>query len=422
MSALFCGIPKAWAAGSAGIEIGLDSARAVGKANAVVADPQDASTLATNPAGMAKLKGNEMAIGYTTIVPGTGYTSVTGESEDASSRPASIPSFFMSFKTPIEHLSVGGGVHAPFGLETQYSSEGHFKYTGIFNQVLDTSYLVSASYEIAPWLSVGGGASYIEADVKQISKLNSSFISSSAGLPAVLPDANVEADMEGHGYGWNVGVLLTPDEKIQIGFFYRSSVRVPLRGQIDVDNIQGFIPQFIFGGESFNTSLDSDVEFPDSAVVGFLYHINDQWDVEADLGWTGWEKFDHFDLAFGTSNAVLDAADPSGHQFDDSISVNVGFDCKVSENWNLLFGYAFFEQAAQEEDYSNTFPDGDRHAFTVGVQYRTGPFSIAMAYAGQFVDEVSVDNTVGNISGVSVDGDYSGFYHIVVGSMTYRFG
>jgi len=411
----------ALAAGSAGIELGLDSARALGKGNAVVADPQDASTLATNPAGMTKL-GNEMAMGYTAIVPDTGYTSTSGEDEDASSRPAHIPSFFMSFKTPIERLSVGGGVHAPFGLETQYHSDQHFKYTGIYNQVLDTSYLISGAYEITPWLSVGGGASYVKADVKQISKLNSSFISTSAGLPAVLPDANVEADLEGHGYGWNVGVLLTPDEKTQIGFFYRSSVRAELRGEINVDNIQGFIPQIIFGGESFQTSLDSDVEFPDSLVVGLLYRLNDRLDVEVDFGWTGWEKFDQFDLAFGTSNAVLAAADPSEHKFDDAISLNVGFNYKVDDHWNLLIGYAFFEQAAIEEDYSNAFPDGDRHSLSVGVQYRVGQFAIALAYAGQFVNEVSVDNTVGNISGVSIDGDYSGFYHVFVSSITYRFG
>jgi long-subunit fatty acid transport protein len=203
-------------------------------------------------------------------------------------------------------------------------------------------------------------------------------------------------------------------------------VRVPLRGEVSIDNIQGvppaFIPLSVFGGSSYNTSLDSDVEFPDSVVVGLLYRLNDRLDVEVDFGWTGWEKFDRFDLTFGTSNAVLDASDPSQHAFDDTVSINVGFNYKVDDHWNLLLGYAFFEQAATEEDYSNVFPDGDRHNIAVGVQYRFDPFTIALAYSGQFVSETDIDNEVGSPNGVSVDGEYSGFYHVFVSSITYRFG
>jgi len=407
------------AGGSSGIEIGLDSARALGKGNAVVADPGDASTLAYNPAGLTKLDENQIVMGTTIIVPLSEYDSATGVGEEVSTMPAYIPSFFMSLNTPVEKFKVGIGVNAPFGLATQYSSTGNFKYTGISNEIKSIYYTAGGAYEVAPWLSIGGGFSYVEADVRQVSKLNSTLINGPFGP---VPDANMELDVDGSGQGWNVGILLSPGERWSIGFLYRSRVRAELRGEMDVDNIQGVIPPILFGGDSFTTSVDTDITFPDSAVIGVFYKINEQWNIEVDFGWTGWGVFDHFDFTYGTPNVVLSANDPSEHKFEDTFSLNVGVTYKVNQNWDVMTGYAFFEQAALENDYNNVFPDGDRHNIAVGLQYHQGPFSVAVGYAAQFVSEVSVDNTVGNISNASVDGDYSGFYHVFVTSIVYRFG
>jgi long-chain fatty acid transport protein len=412
----------AFAAGSAGIEVGIDSARALGKGSAVVADPQDASTLVYNPAGLTQLEGNQMAMGTTILLGLTSYTNTAGYEEDASAMPAYIPSFFVALDTPCEKLKIGGGVNAPFGLQTQYDSDGSFKYTGISSEIKAIYYTVGAAIEIAPWLSIGGGASYTDSDLRQISKLNSEFITISNGGAAGTPDANTEIDGEGHGMGWSMGALVTPNEQMTLGFFYRSAVRTSIHGEYNADNLQGPIMTAVFGGSSFRTSADTDITFPDSAVVGIMYKINEQLDIEVDFGWTGWGKFDHFDFAYGTTNSVLSAVDPSEHKFADSISINVGGSYKLNEHWRTLLGYAFYEQAALENDYHNVFPDGDRHNITFGIQYIADRFTIAVAYAAQFVSEVSIDNAVGAVSNDSIDGDYEGLYHVLSASFTYRFG
>lgn len=419
---LFLFAATGFTAGSSGIEVGLDSARALGKGNAVVADPQDASTLVYNPAGLAKLEGNQIAMGNTVLVPLIHYKSTNGSSEDEAINPADIPSFFASLNTPIDHLKVGGGLNAPFGLVTRYSSTENFKYTGFSNQIKGLYYTLGGAYEATPWLSIGGGGAFVDARVKQNSKLNATFINNANGLPGSFGDTNTELDVDGSGYGWNLGVLLTPCDQYAVGFYYRSSVHVPLRGEYNADNIQGAVMQSIFGGSSFKTSADTDITFPDSAVIGLMYKASDKLNLEVDLGWTGWGDFDHFDIAYGTSNAVLSGGNPSEHKFQDTFSVNVGADYKLTPNWDIMAGYAFYQQAALENDYSNVFPDGNRHNITVGFQYHIKQLSIAVAYAGQFVDGPSIHNNVGNINGVSINGDYSGFYHVVVTSLTYNFG
>lgn len=406
----------ALAAGSSGIEVGLDSARALGKGNAVVADPQDASTLVYNPAGLARLDGTQIALNHTILVPQFEYTSTNGTSENLATMPAYIPAFFMSMETPIEQLTIGGGVNAPFGAVNQYDSTGNFKYTGITSEIKTIYYTLDGAYQLTPELAVGGGISYVESRLRQISKLNGTLIGLGSG-----GDFNTEIDANGHGMGWNMGVLVTPNEKWSLGFSYKSAVRTPMDGEYNADNIPAGGGQAVFGGPSFRTSLSTDMTFPDSAVIGVNYKATDKLDLEVDLGWTGWGKWDQFDFLFGTTNAVLNGSDPSRHKFRDTLSVNVGAAYKLNPNWDIMTGYAYFQRAALEPDYSNVFPDGDRHNITVGLQYHVKQFTIAVAYDAQFVSEFDVDNTVGNTVGASVDGTYEGFYHVFLTSVTYKF-
>ena len=411
------------AAGSAGIEVGLDSARALGKGNAVVADPQDASTMAYNPAGLTQLEKPQIATNFTTIVGLPSYTNTRGASEDGATILAYIPAFFVSTPTPVDKLKVGFGVDSPFGLQDHYSSTGSFKYTGFYNQIRTIYYNGSAAYQLNDWLSLGGGVSYVQTKLRQNSKFNTSAISAANGDPTGYADANSELDADGDGVGWNLGVLLKPDSKWSLGFLYRSAVRSTVDGSYDVDNIQGaFVMQPIFGGSSFHTTVKTTMTLPDSAVIGAMYRFTDKLSVETDLGWTGWGKFDHFDFNYGTTNAVLSAGNPSQHKFQDTFSVNIGTQYALNPNWSLLGGYAYFHHATLEQDYSNVFPDGDRHNVTVGLQYNIKNVTISLAYAAQFVADSNIDNTVGNINSVSIDGKYQNFYHVAVASVVYRFG
>jgi len=411
-----------FAAGSAGIEVGLDNAYILGKGNAGVADPQDASTLAYNPAGLTKVD-NNILLGTTFLFPIGDFTPASGTSEDAATLPAYIPSFFTSLDVPyVDRLNVGIGVNSPFGLQNQYSSIGNFKYTGFANQIMTVNYMLAGAYQVNEWLSFGAGGSYMDVNLRQNSKLNSSAISIANGGPGGIPDAESEFDTTGHGMGWNLGFLITPpEEPYSVGLYYRSAVRAHMKGEYSVNNIQGAIMQAIFGNSFFNTSADTDLIFPDAVIAGLKYNINDKWDVELDLGWTGWAKYDRFDFTYGTTNAVLAAGDPSSHKFQDTISVNFGAHYEINSQWDVMAGYAFYQRAALESDYSNVVPDGDRHSLAAGLRYKINDFSIAAAYSGQFLSEFDVDNSVGAISGVSIDGEYSSFYHVVVLTASYDF-
>ncbi len=412
-----------YAVGSSGFELATNSARSLAKANAVVADPDEPATIAFNPAGLTKLEGNQVSTSSSFIALSTSYDGKNGGvSEDSATHIATVPSTFISLSTPIKDFKVGLGVNAPFGLMTQYSSTGNFKYTANFNEIKTIGYNVAGAYQLTPMVSVGVGWTYLDTSLKQVGKLNSNFITSTV-IPGTtgLADAPFELDVNGQGTGWNLGLLLTPDDKNSIGVFYRSRIRASYRGEVSVDTLQGAVMQGVFGGSSFKTSADTDITFPDNVTIGYNHKMNDRWDVEADLGWTNWSVFDKVDILFGTTNSVLNGLEPVNEDFRDVFSLQLGTSYSLNKEWTLNGGYFFYERAANKANYSNAIPDGDRHSLAIGLEYNTKSYSLDLAYIFSIFPSESINNNVGSASGAVVDGDYQSFGHIFSIGVTHKF-
>lgn len=414
--------PFTYAVGSGGFEVAINGARALSKSNAVTADPEDPSTIAFNPAGLTELGGNQVTMGVGGVLPFYEYDGINGTNEDSSVTLSPVPSFFTSFSTPIESLKVGSGVNSPFGLQTKYDSDGSFKYSTYFNELITIDYHLSAALKIAPWLSIGGGWEYVEADLKQVGKLNSNFITSTV-IPGTtgLADAPFELDVDGHGYGYNLGALFQLSDTQRLGIFYHSQIRLKLTGEISVDTLQGLVLPAIFGGSSFNTGADTDITLPSSVTVGYNIQLNEKWGWSLDFAWTDWSTFDQVDVLLGTTNVVLNGLEPVNEDFNDTVSVYTAASYKFNDTWTGSFGYFFLEMAANEDNYSNVIPDGDRHAVTLGIQFNQKKYSIDAAYLLEFIDEVSIENNVGLTNGTSIDGNYSGLVHVFTLGATYRY-
>ena len=414
---------KTWAVGSAGYELGTNNARSLGKANAVVADPENASTIADNPAGLTKLDGMQMSTSTTLIVPQFHYEGANGGiDEDASLTVLPVPSIFISTATPVNKLKIGGGINSPFGLQTKYSSTGSLRYTGYFNEIKNVAYNLSSAYEAAPWLSVGGGVTYMDGSFKQVAKLNSNFISTASGVPSTtLADAPFELDVNGNGWGYDLGMLITPNEHHAIGVFYRSQIQIDYEGDLAVNNLQGAVMTAVFGGSSFNTSAASDITFPASITAGYKYSPNDKFDIELDATWTDWSSFDAIDIALGTTNAVLNQLEPVNEDINDTVSINIGISYDINPTWTATTGYFYYEMPANKQNFSNAIPDGSRSGFTFGVNFNKSKFSIDISYIGEIVSSIDIDNAVGSTNGATVDGEYSGLIHIISIGVNYKF-
>jgi len=409
---------EVFAVGSAGFENAALSTSSLARGNAMVANPEDASIMAFNPAGLSKLKANEIYVGNSLIHGAISYEAIEGRNnEDSSETATPVPFFYIATKTSIENLVLGFGANSPFGLSAKYSSTGNFRYTAFFTELKSQSYNVSAGYEINPQLSIGGGVTYMELRLQQNGAFNSPVLAFDAN------DSPFELDVEGHGMGYNLGLLLTPVPEHTIGVFYRSQVRAKLDGILSTDNL-GTNMQATFGtngATSHLTSADTDYKLPANITIGYKYEPSDRWDMEIDVGWTDWSSFDSFDVTYGESNGILDGFKNFSKDYDDVISMHLGGTYTFDPTWNMSAGYFFYDRAANKNTYTNENPDGNRHALAVGVEYNAPEWSFDVMYMAIFVLDVNIENTTGGTNGGDIDGTYSSFTQLLTTGWSRRF-
>ncbi len=409
---------NAWGVGSSGYENATLSTRSLSRANAVVADPEDPSTIAFNPAGLTALEGTQVYVGSNFLWTDYDYEGTEGRLDsDASRTVIPVPFGYASYKPKGGKFAVGVGSNSPFGLITKYSSTGNFQNIAYYNELKTSHYAVSMAYELTPQVSIGGGWSLYDVTLKQVGKFNSNFILATAVPGATAPDADFEYDVAGQGQGWNAGLLWKVTERDNLGFFYRSEARIHLKGSMNVHNLTGFMPT-VFGvaGSSLITSVDTDWTFPSNLTIGWSHTFSDRLEMELDLGWTGWSAFDSIKTLFGTqrSNAVLNGFSDLSKDYADVISVHLGGTYMINDQWKLNSGYYYQQMAANKANYSNEIPDGDRHGFTLGFEHKLNDkWTLDMNYLVALSAPVEVDNTVGHTNGTDIDGTYSGLVQSV---------
>jgi long-chain fatty acid transport protein len=174
-----------------------------------------------------------------------------------------------------------------------------------------------------------------------------------------------------NGYGWNVGVLHHWNESFSWGLSYRSKVKVDYSGDARINRIPTGNAQLdILLGQRvpFDTNLpvETKIEFPDEASLGFAFAVNPAWLVETDINWTGWSSFDVVPINFtGDATHRLPNQEIPEH-WDDAMNYRVGVRWTTSPISQWRFGYVYDETPQPEEAISPLLPDANRNGFTVG--------------------------------------------------------
>lgn len=417
---------NAWAVGSGGFEVATQSAKSLGRGTAFVADADDPSAVGYNPAGMSQLDGVQVSGGFSGVNLITRYYAAPGGVNTRSASKLSlIPNMYATLKIPFVPAHFGFGSYVPFGLGNHYSSTHPFRYVGYKNEFQVIAYSLSGSIKLMPSLSVGASAVYYDSHLSQRAKYNSTRITQGVipGFPA-QPDGLLRLDMDGHAWGWNIGGLWKFHKKHQIGFFYRSNIRMRLTGRLASENLQGPVMRGIFGGSDVVSRADSDIVLPQQLTLGYKFQITPKWDVETDFAWTGWRSFDHQVFNNDPSNAVLAGLSPIPRGYHDTFSFSVGSDWAINKYVTLRGGYFFFQAPGRSGNAGPVIPDAHRNGFAVGLGLNPiKNLTIDLTYLAELFTDRNVDYTnVGKNVGIVAEGKYQSFINVFAVNVTYRFG
>jgi len=380
---------------AAGFALIEQNASGLGNAYAgAAAVAQDASTVFFNPAGMTQLPDRQLVVVGHLIKPsakfsGTGTPALgVGNGGDAGSL-AFVPNFYYAFRlTPNVHLGVG--VNAPFGLSTEYDA-GWVGRTQAIKSKIDTINInPSIAWRASETLSFGAGLNIqaIEAEL--------------TNFAGALGTAKVKGD--DHGWGFNVGALWQPATRTRIGLAYRSEVDYTLKGDATFS-----------GNAAANGDVTADTTMPASASLSLVQLLSPQFDLLADVTWTGWSAFD--ELRIVRTNGALLSLTPEN--WDDVVRYSVGVTYRMNDFWSFRGGVAYDEAPVSDLYRTPRIPDGARTWVAVGGQYRLSRQSVLdFGYAHLFVDDVGLSSTGG---GTTLSGNYDSQVDILSAQLTLNF-
>lgn len=421
---LFLSPSPLFAVGSSGFENASYSAKSLAQANAVVARPQDASTINFNPAGLVEIPGIELAGGLQGLdIRIFHRNQVTGDHNQSNGKLLLIPSFSLT-ANPGELLdnrvAFGLAVNSPFGLSTSFPSIGMGRYTGYKNYLKMAATTMAGAVRLTDSLSIGAGATnYWAYKYGQILNYPNANILSSPGAR----DGKAVIETDGFGWGWNFGILAKPSPKHQFGFSFRSKADVDVNGHVRIDDLVSGTAQGYDTAPHFQSGAHSQVHLPQNFTWGYAYIPSEKWSTEFDFGLTGWSIFKNQDYEFDRNNATLRGLGTIPRDYENTFSFHWGGHRQVNEKTDLQAGFFFYQAAAPKKHVDNFLPDTHRYGWTLGYSYQ---FTENLAFDFSYLFILYATRHISNPQipakgGENIDGRYTSILHGGFATLRYQF-
>jgi long-chain fatty acid transport protein len=385
----------------------VHGAKAAGMGTAFVGLADDPSAIMHNPAGLTQLKGTNTYGGVTAVIPSTEYISPSGASEETDFRVFFPPHFYISSDFNMENVVLGLGIFSPFGIGGRYWSEdGPTRYISTESTVTTISVNPTLAWQVTPKLSVGFGVYYLHSFNTAEKMIDQSMLAAS--------DGKLSLDADGGGWGYNLGIIVAPFEKLHFGFAFRSKASVDQKGDAEIENIAPAL-QPLFGGSQFKTDVETGVTFPEIVSFGIACKPTARLTLTSDVEWVRWSRFNQQIIDFknevpavGLSDILVD------FDWNDQWLIKFGLEYYLTESIALRTGYAFVETPVPERTLSPANPDGDGHNFSIGFGYRFGKWVVDGFYTIEIFKDRDVNNDI-------LSGEYKNIAHFIGFSIGNKF-
>jgi long-chain fatty acid transport protein len=359
-------------------------ARSASLAGAVSADVHDTSAVYYNPAGLARLRGLRVDLGYFRAEP---MLSINGR--DTGVAPshglvAGIASPGRIFGLP---FAVGIGLHLPDNRLTQVQAvpqtQPRWELDGVRLQRL----YIAAMLAVSPfrWLRLGGGVAFMAATRGAVDITGA--ISLTNGSETSLTHT-VDVDLSAVRYA-QFGAQADLGRGVTVAFTWRErfaidlTIDLALRGRIVAGPVSD--PNAIAVPGTYRLQSRTVAAYqPEQWVFGGAWVINPRWRVMVDLTWARWSSYENPTSSLRTSldltlpaalqgtvriPSIPPSAPREAARFRDTLITRVGgeFTAPVGRHAaTVRAGYAYDPSPVPEQPGVTSFVDSDRHIFTLG--------------------------------------------------------
>ncbi|MFH0881154.1 MAG: outer membrane protein transport protein [Lentisphaerota bacterium] len=386
------------------------SGAGLGRSGAIIAQVDDASAVSYNPANLAVLRKPSILAALTLASSRTELTTPQGMDLKSDSAWQYLPNLFAAY--PLENnMAFGLGLTTPFGQSAEWSDlPAPLRYAIPYSaevRLLNINPAFAASFKDFIFIGIGIDGYVSDLDIRQAYPWGQA-----ASVPG-LPDGDARMKGEGSGWGANAGITVKILERHRLALTYRSPVQVDYDGHFE---ISGIPPLPTAGALSPRSDFSTRIDYPAMAGLGYGWDLHERVQVEVDVEWLQWSRYDRMNLDAANNTMLLPAAEIR-NDWKDTWTAGISAAWKMTPNWTLRAGYSFLESPIPDDTFTPTIPDSDRHTLTAGLGFEHGAHRADIAAAASFF----ADRSIANNQNPLLNGDYSFSGNLIGASYQYSF-
>ncbi len=377
----------------AGFKIPEQGTKAMGMGLAWTAQASDPSAIYFNPAGVARLKGQQLLLGGTSIladgsefagtVKGVGPTDESGRDQFFVT-----PLFYYTYQAN-DRVVVGVGVNSPVGLSRTYDVNKLVRFSLQHVKLQTIIITPTIGIKLNDTIAIGFGAAFMHGFAELDQQVSSI--------------ADFHLDGEGNTYGWNAGILITPGDIVRFGVSFRSGYNLDIRGDgvlstpFGKSKAQGFT--MIKMGDIIN--------------AGLALHLAPVT-VEFDYDYTNWSVFRNLDIILSNDVGIGTTIIPKPKNWNNAAAYRLGARYDFSPKCYGSAGIFYDETPVPAATLGAELPDADRVGYTLGGGCNWGKISLDVAYLFMNYNDRSIDNA-------SFNGTWKNEAHLFGVNLVYKF-
>jgi long-chain fatty acid transport protein len=375
----------------------------------------DASTIYGNPAGMSRIKREQVSGGVAMLDAHTDISKASSSPNTGTNKGDMVPFTVVPmgyYVKPIDdQWAVGIGMYAPFGLITKYENGFAGRYFGSESNVKVVTLQPTVSYAFNDKVSIGFGPTINRID---------GTLESNLSITQAAPDGNVKIKGDDTALGYNIGVLVQATDNTRVGLTYHSKVKYKLDGDTKVNyGLLGALGQS--PSQKYDASLD--LTTPESVDFSVTHQIDNQWTVYAGSTWTRWSRLQAITVENKGVPAALNSQFGSiteEQNWHDTWAHAIGASYQLNKQWVLRTGFSVDQSPTNNADRSPRIPTGDRKAISFGAGWSpTDDLTIDVAYSYLREESIKVANS--NAQGQTYNAKYQNWANGLGLGATYRF-
>jgi long-chain fatty acid transport protein len=373
----------------------------------------DASTAASNPAGMTLLDRSQLLVASGALLPSTNFdvapqTTTKGSGGGNAGVFMPLGSFFLVYKFS-ERVLLGLASYSDYGLAINYGSAWVGRYYVSKTALFTGKVAPSIAYKVNDWLSVGAGFSFAVGRYTFQSRVNNA-------LPR-LGDGRMALESWDEAFGGYTGILIQPISKLRIGLTYQSPEYFKFGFKPFLTGLGPGLSAIRkrIGGTQVNVPLTE----PQQVMASALYRIIPNLSLMGNVGWQNWTEFGEFPVGISARNQRTITANL---HFSNTWQIAIGQQYRIAERWLWSAGFAYDSSPVSKANRTAVLPVDRQLRYGTGIQYEINR-DVTAGAAWEFVDvgPAPFSNRRGPLAG-TLQGHFStNYFNFVALNVIWKF-